>query len=171
MIKPYNGIFPTIHPSAFVEESASIIGDVVIEEESGIWFRAVVRGDVNSIRIGKRTNIQDGSVLHVDHARFGMKLGNDITVGHGVILHGCQIGSNSLVGMGSIIMDGAQIGTNVMVGAGALITQNFVVPDGVLVVGSPAKVKRGLTAHEKKEIQQSARNYVNYFKDYLPGKQ
>ena len=166
MIKPYKGITPDIHKGAFIEESAQIIGDVVIGEESSIWFNAVVRGDVNYIRIGKRTNVQDGSLLHVDHKKYFLVLEDDITIGHGVILHGCHIKSRCLIGMGAIIMDGAEVGEDVIIGAGATVTPKTSIPPRSLAVGTPAKTKRGLTDAEINQIKNSASNYVKYFQEY-----
>ena len=166
MIKPYNGVFPTIHPSAFIAESAEVIGDVAIGEESGIWFQTVVRGDVNSISIGARTNIQDSCVLHVTGGVWPLIIGDDVTAGHRVVLHGCTIKSCVLVGIGAIILDGALVEENSMVGAGSLIPPGFKVPSGAIVMGVPARVKRDLKPEEIKHIKQSAKNYVEYAKTY-----
>jgi carbonic anhydrase/acetyltransferase-like protein (isoleucine patch superfamily) len=166
MIKPYNGIFPRVHPSAFIADSAEVIGDVTIGKESGIWFQAVVRGDVNSITIGARTNIQDSCVLHVTRGVHPLIIGNEVTVGHRVVLHGCTVKDRVLVGIGAIVLDGAIIEENSIVGAGSLISSGFKVPSGTVVMGIPARVKRELTPEEIKHIEQSARNYVEYLKTY-----
>ncbi len=166
-IGAYKGIYPKIHPTVYLSENVFVIGDVEIGEDSSVWFGSVVRGDVNYIRIGKRTNIQDNSVVHVTHDTHPTVIGDNVTVGHRVILHGCTLGNNILVGMGAVIMDGVQIEDFVLVGAGALITPNKKIPSGVLVAGFPAKVVRELKDDEIKMIEQSATNYVNYKNEYL----
>jgi carbonic anhydrase/acetyltransferase-like protein (isoleucine patch superfamily) len=166
VIKPYNGVFPRIHPSAFIADSALIIGDVTIEEESSIWFQVVIRGDVNFIRIGARTNIQDSCVLHVTHDIQPLIIGDDVTAGHRVVLHGCTIKNRVLIGIGAVILDGAVVEENSMVGAGSLVAPGFKVPSGTVVVGVPARVKRGLKPEEVEQIKQSAENYVKYSKTY-----
>lgn len=166
-IKPYKGIYPKIHPTVFVVESAIIIGDVEIGEYSSIWFNAVVRGDVNYIRIGSRTNIQDLCMLHVTKETRPLILGNDITVGHSVTLHGCTIKDRCLIGMGVVILDGAVVSEDCIIGAGALVTEGSVIPPGTLAFGAPAKPKRDLTDEERKRIRQSAQNYIEYSKTYL----
>jgi len=167
VIKPYKGIFPKIHPTVYLSDNVYVIGDVEIGEDSSVWFGSVVRGDVNYIRIGKRTNIQDNSVVHVTHDTHPTIIGDNVTVGHRVILHGCTLGNNILVGMGAVIMDGAEIEDYVLVGAGALITPNKKIPSGVLVAGVPAKIVRDLKEEEIKLIEESAENYVMYKNEYL----
>ncbi len=135
------------------------MGDVTIGADSSIWYQAVVRGDSDRIRIGERTNIQDGCILHTD-CGLALEIGDGVTVGHGVILHGCQIGDNTLIGMGAIVLNGAQIGKNCLIGAGALVTQGTVIPDGSLAFGNPAKVRRMLTREEIEENKRSAAGYV-----------
>ncbi|MGH7229907.1 MAG: gamma carbonic anhydrase family protein [Nitrospiraceae bacterium] len=169
MIRTFQGITPAIASSAFIEDTAVVIGDVVIGEESSVWFNAVIRGDVNSIRIGNRTNIQDLSVVHVTHDTHPTVLGDDVTVGHHVVLHGCTVKDRVLVGMGAILMDGVVIGEDCVVGAGALITERTIVPPKSLIVGSPARVKRLLTEEELAWIRESAQNYVRYSRQYLAG--
>ncbi|MBE9528975.1 MAG: gamma carbonic anhydrase family protein [Proteobacteria bacterium] len=169
MILPFKSIYPKLHETVFTVESAAIIGDVEIGADSSIWFNAVVRGDVHYIRIGERTNIQDNSTLHVTHDTHPLVLGNDITAGHNVTLHGCTIEDRCLIGMGAIILDGAVVGSDSMIGAGALVTEGMVVPPGSLVVGVPGKVKRALTDDEKAGILQSATNYIKYAKDFTDG--
>jgi carbonic anhydrase/acetyltransferase-like protein (isoleucine patch superfamily) len=166
MIKPYNGISPKIHPTAFIAESAEVVGDVVLDEESSIWFQTVVRGDVNFIRIGARTNIQDHCVLHVTRDTWPLTIGDDVTSGHRVVLHGCTIESSVLIGIGAIVLDGAVIGENSVVGAGSLVPPGFKVPSGTVVMGVPAKVKRDVKPEEIEHIKQSARNYVEYSRTY-----
>ncbi|NIQ00804.1 MAG: gamma carbonic anhydrase family protein [Nitrospinaceae bacterium] len=167
MILPYKEKDPQIDDSALVVDSAQVIGDVVIGEESSVWFNAVVRGDVNYIRIGKRTNIQDGCVLHVARKTHPLIVGDEVTVGHNVTLHACTIGDRCLIGMGAIVMDAVEVGDNSIIGAGALVTQNTKVPPGSLVVGSPARVKRELTEEEKRSIRESANHYVGDIESYL----
>ncbi len=167
LIKPYRGILPKIHPSVYLSENVCVIGDVEIGEDSSVWFGAVVRGDVNYIRIGRRTNIQDNSVVHVTHETAPTIVGDDVTVGHRVILHGCVLGNRILVGMGAILMDGVEVEDDVIIGAGALVTQNKKIPSGVLVAGVPAKIIRDLKDEEVKMIRESANNYVEYKNNYL----
>ncbi len=167
MVRTFQGITPTIPKSAFIEETALVIGDVVIGEESSVWFNAVVRGDVHYIRIGARTNIQDLSILHVTHDTYPLVLGDEVTIGHHVVLHGCTVKDRVLVGMGAIIMDGAVIGEGSVVGAGALVTERTVVKPNSLVLGSPAKVKRPVTQKELAWISESAQHYVRYARQYM----
>ncbi|MBI4401097.1 MAG: gamma carbonic anhydrase family protein [Nitrospirae bacterium] len=166
MIRTFQGIKPTIAASAFIEETAVVIGDVVIGKESSVWFNSVVRGDVHFIRIGSRTNIQDLCVLHVTHDTYPTVLGDDVTVGHHVVLHGCTIKDRVLIGMGAIIMDGAVIGEDSVVGAGALVTERTIVPPKSLILGSPAKVRRPVKKEELDWIKASAQNYVEYARHY-----
>jgi len=167
MLKDYKGQWPKIAPSAFIEDSAQVVGDVEIGEDSSIWFNAVVRGDVNYIRIGNRTNIQDGSIVHVTHDTFPTFLEDDITVGHSVTLHGCIIRSRVLIGMGAIILDGAEVESDCIIGAGALVTEGKKIPSGWLAIGSPAKPVRELTDKEREGLLESSKNYVEYKNDYL----
>ena len=166
MIKSFKGEFPRIGHDVYVDDSARVIGDVIIGEESSIWFNAVVRGDVNYIRIGNRTNIQDGSVLHVTKGTHPLVIGNEVTVGHSVTLHGCTIKDRCLIGMGAIVLDGAEVGEDSIVGAGALVKEGMRVEPRTLVVGVPAKVARRLSDEEVERIKRSAANYVEYMKDY-----
>lgn len=165
MIKTYEGKIPTIHSSCYIAESADIIGDVKIVEMANIWFGAVIRGDINSITIGKNTNIQDNCVLHVEK-NSPLYIGDDVTVGHGAILHGCSIGNGSLIGMGSIVLNNAIIGTQTLVGAGSLIPEGKHIPDGVLCMGSPVKIIRELTDEEKQKLTESATKYVTLSNKY-----
>ena len=166
MIRPFKGKHPQIHPTAYVAESAEVIGDVVIGEESSVWFKAVVRGDVFHIRIGDRTNIQDGTVIHVSNGTHATVLEDEVTVGHNVTLHGCHVERGCLVGMGSIVMDDARIGAESIVAAGALVSPGTIVPPRSLVIGVPAKVKRQLTDEEVAGLAQFWKNYVEYTKEY-----
>ena len=166
MLLVFQNKIPRIDSSAYIVESAAVIGDVVIGAESSIWFNAVVRGDVNYIRIGKRTNIQDGCVLHVAREKYPLTIGDEVTVGHNATLHACTIESRCLIGMGATVMDGSTIGENCIVGAGSLVTPSTTIQPGSLVIGAPAKVKRKLTENEIRSILDSASHYVNDIKTY-----
>lgn len=166
MLKNYKDNKPKVHESCFVADTAEVIGKVTLEEDASVWFGAVVRGDSNSIYIGKGSNIQDNCTVHANINGTPTEVGEYVTVGHNVILHGCKIGSFSLIGMGSIILDGAEIGEEVMVGAGSLVTGNKKIPSGVLCMGSPAKVIRELTEEERMSLRESAQHYIDEAKDY-----
>ncbi|MBP6715409.1 MAG: gamma carbonic anhydrase family protein [Acidobacteria bacterium] len=166
MLRKYKGRLPTVHPTAFVDDSAQVIGDVEIGAESSVWMTVVIRGDVNFIRIGDRSNIQDGTVVHVQHDTHPTRIGNDVTVGHGAIVHGCTIHDRVLVGMGAIILNGATIGEDSIIAAGTLLTEGTTIPPRSMVMGSPGKVKRALTDAEVAMIQEFADNYVRYRRDY-----
>lgn len=165
-VRPYRGVLPTIALSAFVDESAQVIGDVVIGEESSVWMLTVVRGDVNYIRIGDRSNVQDGTIVHVQHDTHPTIIGNDVTIGHGAIIHGCIIADRVLVGMGATILNGASIGEDCIIAAGTLITENTVIPPRSMVMGAPGKVRRALTDRDLAMIKEFAGNYVRYRLDY-----
>ena len=167
MLRAFRGIIPTIATSAFIDETAAVIGDVVIGSESSVWFNSVIRGDVHFIRIGNRTNIQDLSLLHVTHDTYPLILGDDVTVGHHVVLHGCTIKNRVLIGMGTVIMDGAIIEEDCVIGAGSLITERMHIPPQSLVLGTPGRVKRPLTEVELNWIKESAQNYIRYARQYL----
>ena len=162
MIRTYRGLVPRIAATAYVDPQAVVIGDVVIGEHSSVWPCTVIRGDVHSIRIGARCSIQDGSVLHVQHDEYGLTMGDNITVGHNVILHGCTIGSRCLIGMGSIILNGAKIGEGSIIAAGALIPERMEVPPGSVVMGQPGKIRRQTTAQDLDAIDRNAQRYVEY---------
>lgn len=166
MILSFGGITPRIHESVFIAGNAAVIGDVTIGAHSSIWFNTVLRGDIHRIVIGSRTNIQDNSVIHVTRNRFPATIGDDVTVGHRVILHGCEVRDRCLIGMGSIIMDGAIIEEETIIGAGSLVTEGMRIPAGTLCFGSPAKVRRDLTPEEKEFIKFSAALYVEDAKRY-----
>ncbi len=155
---------PAIHPTARLLPGAVVVGDVSIAAHCGIWYNAVLRGDIASISVGKGTNIQDCCVLHTDTG-FPLQVGDHVTVGHGAILHGCTVGNNSLIGMGAIVLNGAVIGNNCIVAAGALVTSGTVVPDGTMIMGHPAKRTRPLTAQEMDGNRQSAEHYMQLLKD------
>ncbi|MDI6779340.1 MAG: gamma carbonic anhydrase family protein [Bacteroidota bacterium] len=165
MIYTYNSRKPKITMPAFIAESAEIIGDIQIDEDASVWFNTVIRGDVNSIKIGKKTNIQDGCVIHVSE-QFPTIIGEGVTVGHGVIIHAATVNDYCLIGMGSRILDGAEIGKYSLVAAGSVVLQNVRIPEGVLVAGMPAKILRSLTDDERKALIESANNYVNYAKSF-----
>jgi len=165
MILPHQGMNPEIPESCFIAPSADVIGDVKMGENSSVWFQVVIRGDVNSIRIGSRTNIQDGAILHVTRNKPPMRgaplqVGDDVTIGHRVTLHGCTVKNRILIGMGATILDGAVINDDSIVAAGALVTKDKVFPPRSLIQGSPAKVVRELTSDEISMLKASALNYV-----------
>jgi gamma-carbonic anhydrase len=173
MIRPFKGVLPKIHESAFIAEGAVVIGEVSIGKEASIWYNCVVRGDVNFISIGDRTNIQDLSMLHVTHKKNAedpgapLVIGSDVTVGHSVTLHGCTIEDGAFIGMQAMIMDHAVVGKGALVGARALVTEGTVIAPGTLWVGAPAKYKRDLTESEIAWLARSAGNYVRYSREYL----
>jgi carbonic anhydrase/acetyltransferase-like protein (isoleucine patch superfamily) len=166
MIRPYRGRLPQIAPSAWVDESAQVIGEVTIGEESSVWMNVVIRGDVHWIRIGSRTNVQDGTVVHVMRGEHPTQLGDEVTVGHGALIHGCTIRDRVLIGMGAILLNGAEIGSDSIVAAGSLVTEGTKVPPRSLVMGSPAKVRRELNDAELESIRGYALRYVQYRLDY-----
>ena len=165
MIYDFEKNIPEVHPDAWVAPNATLIGKVKLEKNSSIWFNAVLRGDIELISIGENSNIQDGSVLHTDPG-FKLNVGKGVTVGHMVMLHGCQIDDSTLIGIGSIILNNAKIGKNCIIGANTLITENKVIPDNSLVVGSPGRVLRKVTDDEIKSIHENAKHYVDGSKKY-----
>ena len=165
MVMEFEGVTPKIDENTYISESVDIIGKVEILENANIWFGTRLRGDMNNIVIGRNTNIQENSVVHVD-SKSPCIIGNNVTIGQGAIIHGCNIADNVLVGMGSIILNNAKIGKNTIIGAGSLVTQGKEFPEGVLILGNPAKVVRELTDDEIKNIKKSADNYVNLSKRY-----
>ena len=166
MIKPFDSIHPKIHETAFIADDAIVIGDVEIGEDASVWFGSIIRGDVNFIRIGARTNIQDATVIHVSSKTHSTVLEENITVGHRVVLHGCHVETGCLIGIGAILMDGVRVGANSLVAAGSLLTPGTQIPSNSLVMGSPAKVKRELTNDELAYLDKSWRNYVELKKYY-----
>ena len=160
MIKDFQGVSPKIHETVFVAENAVIIGDVEIGENSSVWYGAILRGDVNFIRIGARTNVQDGTIIHVTSKTHPTVLEDEITLGHRVTLHGCHVETGCLIGIGAIVMDGVRVGRNSLVAAGSLVTPDTRIPEKSLVMGSPAKVKRLLTDEESDNLAQFWRRYV-----------
>lgn len=167
VIRSYKGVRPTIPDTCFVDESAQIIGDVVLGEHASIWMNAVIRGDVHEIRIGAHSNVQDNSVLHGMKQQWGVYLGEYVTVGHSVTLHGCVIEDRCLIGMGTIILNGARIGAGSIIAAGTLIPEGTVVEPGSLWMGSPGKFRRKLAPAEGETIMRYARNYLGYKDEYL----
>jgi gamma-carbonic anhydrase len=160
MIRAYKGITPQIAPTAFIESSAQVIGDVHIGDESSVWFNCVLRGDVYYIRIGSHTNIQDGTVIHVTNGRYATVLGDYVTVGHSAVLHGCTIKDRVLVGIGAIVLDNVTVGEESFIAAGALVTPGTVIPPRSMVMGAPAKIKREVTAEEIERIKYHWQSYV-----------
>lgn len=167
MLRQYKGVSPRVHATAFVDDSAQVIGDVEIGAESSIWMNAVVRGDVHWIRIGDRSNVQDGTVVHVMNGTHPTTIGSDVTIGHGAIVHGCTLGDRVLVGMGAILLNGATVGADSIVAAGTLLTEETRIPPRSLVMGSPGKVKRPLSDAEVASILQYSERYVGYRLDYI----
>ena len=169
MLRPFRGVLPRVHSTAFIDDSAQVIGDVEIGEESSIWMCAVLRGDVHRIRIGRRTNVQDGTVVHVMSETNPTTIGDHVTIGHGAVVHGCTIEDQCLIGMGAILLNGVHVGTQSIVAAGTLLVESMKVPPRSLVMGSPGKVKRLLTQAEIAGIQRYADRYVEYRLEYMKG--
>jgi carbonic anhydrase/acetyltransferase-like protein (isoleucine patch superfamily) len=165
-ISGYKGVGPRIARDCFIADTATIVGDIVLGEGSSVWFGASLRAELAPITIGKRCNMQDNCVLHTDSG-FPTNIGDGVSIGHGAIVHGSTIGSNCLIGIGSIILNGGKIGSDCMVGAGALTTQGAEFPDGSLILGSPARVKRRLTEQEMKKITENAAHYFDFRAGYL----
>lgn len=160
---------PRVHPTAFIDDSAQVIGEVEIGEESSVWMCTVVRGDVNWIKVGRRTSIQDGTIVHVMTGTHPTTIGDDVTIGHAAVVHGCTIENQCLIGIGAILLNGAHIGSCSIVAAGTLVVEGMKVPPRSLVIGSPGKVKRPLTGAEVAEIQLYADRYVKCRLDYMGG--
>jgi carbonic anhydrase/acetyltransferase-like protein (isoleucine patch superfamily) len=167
MLRPYRGTMPAVHETAYVDPSAQVIGNVVIGDASSVWMNVVVRGDVHRIRIGRRTNIQDGTVVHVMRDTHPTLIGDDVTIGHGAVVHGCTIESRCLIGMGAIILNGAVVGEDSIVAAGTLVVEDARIPPRSLVMGSPGNVRRSLTDEEVASILDYANRYVGYRLDYM----
>jgi len=162
------GANPNTAEAAFVADSAVVVGAVNLGKDSSVWYGAVVRGDLKEIRIGRGSNIQDGAILHVTR-ELGVELGEDVTIGHGAILHGCSIGRECLVGMGAIVLDGAQVGEGSVIGAGSLVPEGRVVPPGSLLMGTPARVVREVKPEERKRIRELAESYVQLARTHASG--
>lgn len=165
MIQPFEEHIPSLPKECYVADSASVIGNVTLGNQASVWFGVVLRGDIEPIRIGERSNIQDNSVAHTSNG-LPVVVGDDVTVGHNVTLHGCTVGNNCLIGMGAILLDGAQVGNNCIVGAGALVKQGQEIPAGSMAIGSPARVIRKLSAKEIADLRRSADRYVDLLKRY-----
>ena len=166
MIRPFGGKTPQLGEGVFVAPSADVIGNVIIGARSTIWYCAVLRADVESIRVGAETSIQDNTVVHVDSSGYSTVIGDRVTVGHSVVLHGCSIGDDALIGIGSIVLNGAEVGAGAMVGAGSLVTPGTKIPPGMLALGSPARVKRPLTDEEKRNMREGATRYVRLGREH-----
>ena len=166
-IRGYRGVTPKIAATAYIDPSAQVIGDVVIGERSSVWPNATVRGDVNYIRIGEESNVQDNCCLHVQRDEWPLILGNRVSIAHSVTLHGCVIESRCLIGMGAIVLNGARVGTGSIVAAGALVTEGMQVAPGSVVMGAPGKVKRAVTEQDSARIRKHAASYIMYRQNYL----
>ncbi|NPB04890.1 MAG: gamma carbonic anhydrase family protein [Aquificae bacterium] len=174
LIKPYKGWYPKVDPTAFLADTATVIGNVEIGERSSVWFGAVVRGDVHFIKIGRYSNVQDNAVVHVTHYTkpdmsdgFPTIIGDFVTIAHSAVVHGAIIGNTVLIGIGAVVLDGAKIGDDTLVAAGSLVPPGKEYPPGVLLMGRPAEVKRELTPEEVQKIKQNALNYAKYAEEYL----
>jgi carbonic anhydrase/acetyltransferase-like protein (isoleucine patch superfamily) len=168
MLIPYNGILPAIGATAYIAEGVKLIGDVTIGEEASVWFNAVLRGDLAPVVIGRGSNIQDGSIGHVNE-RQPLLVGEDVSVGHNAIIHGCRIGRGTLIGMGAIVLNGADIGEYALVGAGSLVTENKTIPPYTLAMGSPARVVRELTQADLDRMRRTSEGYILRGKEYRQG--
>ena len=166
MIRPFRGVHPQIHPTAYVDPSAQVIGDVHLGEEASIWCNCTVRGDIHHIRVGDRSNVQDNSVIHVQNGTRPTILENEVTVGHSVTLHGCYVEGGCLIGIGSILLDDVRVGELSLVAAGSVVTPGTIIPAKSLVMGFPAKVKRPLTDEEVAGLEVFWKNYVQYTQEY-----
>ena len=166
-LRPYRNTQPRLGERVFVAENATVIGDVVLGDDASVWFGTVIRGDVFHIRIGARTNIQDNCTLHVTTGTHAVNIAEEVTMGHGVIAHGCTIERGALIGMGSRVLDGAVVGEQALVGAGALVSEGMRVPPRTLVLGVPARVKRDLTPDELARIEENWKHYVELKEEYL----
>jgi carbonic anhydrase/acetyltransferase-like protein (isoleucine patch superfamily) len=160
MLRPFRGVMPRIADSAYIDASAEVIGDVAIGERSSIWLNVSIRGDVNYIRVGDETSIQDNTVLHVDRELYPCIVGNRVTVGHRVVLHGCEVGDDVLIGIGAVVLNGAKIGAGAVIAAGALVPEGMQVDAGIVVMGMPARVRREVTAEERERFRQNCNSYV-----------
>jgi len=166
MIYPYEGKYPVIHPSVFMSEDVIIVGDVHIAEDVNLWFGTVIRGDVNQVRIGARTNIQDNCTLHETYQKYPLIIGEDVTVGHAAVLHACTLHDACLIGMGATVLDNAVVHSESLVAAGAVVREGFEVPPGTLVAGVPARIVRELSDEEREHVRESARQYLRYVESY-----
>jgi carbonic anhydrase/acetyltransferase-like protein (isoleucine patch superfamily) len=167
MLRPYRGVLPVVHPTAYVDESAQLVGDVRVGEDSSVWMNVVIRGDVHRITIGRRSNIQDGTIVHVMRDTHPTVIGDEVTIGHGAIVHGCTVKDRVLIGMGAILLNGVEVGEDSIVAAGTLVPEGTSLPPRSLVMGSPGKVRRPLSAEEVASIRRYADRYVSYRLDYM----
>lgn len=168
VILPVKGIHPTIDESCFIAENATVVGDVVIGKECSVWFTAVIRGDVNSIRIGNKSNIQDGAVIHCTYQKAATTIGNKVSIGHRAIVHGCTVRDNALIGMGAIVMDHAEVQENCIIAAGAVVLENTICEAGCIYAGIPAKKVKELSPGQIEDLQKTAENYVMYSEWFQP---
>jgi len=166
VIRPFKSVWPVVDPSAYIDGSAQVIGDVTLGPESSVWMNVVIRGDVHHIRIGARTNIQDLTLIHVMRDTFPTVIGDEVTVGHSAVIHGTTIEDRVLIGMGAVLLNGVHVGHDSIVAAGTLLTEGTVIPPHSLVMGRPGKVKRPLTDEDVAEIRWYADNYVRYRLEY-----
>ncbi len=166
MVRPYRGVYPNIASTAYVDQAATVIGDVTLGQRASVWPGAVLRGDVNKIEIGGDTNIQDGSVLHGELDRYPVILGARVTVGHMACLHGCVVEDDVLVGIGAIVLNGARVGRGSIIAAGSLVPEGMEIPPESMVMGVPAKVRRQVTEEEKVRFAENAQRYIRYRQDY-----
>ena len=167
IIKKINNFSPKIGKNCFLAENSVLLGDVILQENCTVWFNAILRGDVNYIRIGHSVNIQDNAIVHGTYKKNPTIIGNRVSIGHGAIIHGCEISDNVLVGMGSIIMDGTTIGCNTIIGAGTVIPKNKKIPSNTILIGNPFRIlKKNINSKEIKIIKQTADNYIKYAKWY-----
>jgi carbonic anhydrase/acetyltransferase-like protein (isoleucine patch superfamily) len=167
MLRQFRGVQPNVHSTAYVDESAQIIGDVQIGEESSIWMNVVIRGDVHHVRIGRRTNVQDGTIVHVMRGTHATVIGDEVTIGHAAVIHGCTLRDRVLVGMGAILLNGVEVAEDSIVAAGTLLPEETKIPSRSLVMGSPGKVRRTLSESEVASIRDYAERYVGYRLDYM----
>jgi carbonic anhydrase/acetyltransferase-like protein (isoleucine patch superfamily) len=166
-IYEHKGVRPTLGRGVFIAPNATVIGDVHLGDEASVWFSTVIRGDVYPIRFGKRTNVQDGSVVHVTGGKAATTVGDDVTIGHMVLLHGCTVGNRCLIGMGSVLLDGAEIGDECLVAAGSLVAPKTKIPPRSMVMGRPGKVVRALTDKDVEMVREAGELYVGYAKTFL----
>lgn len=162
VILPVKGIEPVIDKTCFIAENATIVGDVVLEQDCSVWFTAVIRGDVNSIRVGSKSNIQDGAVIHCTYEKAATTIGNNVSIGHRAIVHGCTINDNALIGMGAIVMDHAVVKENCIIAAGAVVLENTICEAGCIYAGIPAKKVKELSSQQIANLKRTAQNYVMY---------
>jgi carbonic anhydrase/acetyltransferase-like protein (isoleucine patch superfamily) len=167
MILGFKQQYPEIHPTAYIADSAAVIGDVVIGEDASVWFNTVVRGDIHYIRVGNCSNIQDNTVVHVTHDTAPVCIGDRVTIGHGALIHGCTIESDVLIGIGAILLDNCRIGTGSMVAAGTIVTEGTVVPPGSLVMGQPGRVRRPMRPEDLARVEEGWSNYLKYKAAYI----